>query len=139
MRSGFHRQVWLALTAVVGLGFLAGPAQAGEAPTPISIAPLTVAEARALVRVIIEESTGKAPQRLGDPCTSRNTHRVVCKPSWTSAFHLSSSTLLYSGKLALEETREGLHYSFVGLRWRYGCARRLGAKRCASRVDFHLS
>lgn len=137
MGSGPRRLVWLALTALVAHGVLAGPAQAGE-PTPISVAPLTVAEARAIVKTIIEEATGKEPQRLSDPCTRKNAHRVFCKPSWASTLHLSSATLLYAGKFVLEETREGLHYSFAGLRWRYGCARRLGVKRCASKVELHL-
>jgi hypothetical protein len=119
------------------------PAPAPQ-PTPTPPAPpteiLTLREAYALVRHDIRRKTHAGAYKLSDTCQKTSSSKAKCRATWIASPHPSSRTLVYVGTFAVEhgewspQLRNDLYATFAGLRAHYGCARRLGVKRCASHV-----
>ncbi len=107
------------------------------APPPAETRPtITLSESYAAVKEIVRKETGESARHLSDKCRRTGASEATCKASWFTAVHLSSSTLLYTGSFKLWREPEGNYFSFSGLRERVGCARRFGAKHCASKVHW---
>jgi hypothetical protein len=108
---------------------------AAPAPSPVASPPaLTLPESYAAVKEIIQNETGHSAHHLHDRCRLANEIEATCEASWFTARHVSSSTLLYAGSFDLWQEPEGTYFSFSGLRERFGCSKRFGPKRCASKV-----
>ena len=117
----------------------ASPPPASPPPpyVPVIAPPLSLGAAYSSVKNIIRGRIG-GPHNFSDKCRKGSRTKVRCQVSWSSAYHMSSLTFLYSGIFNLEtQPHGGIHYSFVGTRARYGCVRHLGVKRCASNVHWH--
>ncbi len=112
----------------------AAPPSVAESP-PGTIAPLTLSESYAAVKEIIRNETGKPAHHLSNKCRKTSTYRAICQADWTSSARTTASTFLYSGTFGLIAGTTN-HFLFLGLRARYGCAKRHGARRCAHKVSW---
>ena len=110
------------------------PPQPVFTPSPTT-PPIPLAKAYADVKTIIRSKTGRSAHHLSDSCTF-DSRTVTCQASWTSAWPRSSRTLLYAGTFKLEPRPTIYHFSFSGLKKRYGCTLRSGARHCASKVHW---
>jgi hypothetical protein len=132
------------------------PTSAPQAPTSAPQAPtsapqstpippteiLTLREAYVVVGHDILRKTHAGAFQLSDTCWKTSSSAAKCKARWIASRHPSSRTLVYFGTFVVEhgewspQLRNDLYATFAGLRARYGCARRLGVKRCGSHVHW---